>query len=74
MHAGNTDFRSGDQSVSFAPSDSGNVSCAQIIIIDDTFFEGNEQFLVRLQSFSNNQVMRGEISEACVTIVDDDGI
>ena len=58
--------------MSFSPSDSRG--CAQIAIIDDTLFEGDEQFVVRLHSFSSSQVMVGEISEARVTIIDNDGM
>ena len=70
LTTGDIDFDSRDQRVSFSPSDSRR--CAQIAIIDDTLFEGDEQFLVKLQSFSSSQVIVGEISEARVTIIDDD--
>ena len=72
LHSGSSDFNSSDQTVSFVRSDSSNRGCAQIAIIDDSLFEGDEQFLLRLRSFSNSQVMTGEISEACVTIREDD--
>jgi hypothetical protein len=58
--------------VSFARSDNSSRGCAQIVITDDSLFEGDEQFLLRLRSFSNSQVMAGEVSEACVTILEDD--
>ena len=73
LHSGSSDFDSSDQTVSFARSDISSRGCAQIVIIDDSLFEGDEQFLLRLRSFSNSQVMTGEISEACVTIREDDG-
>lgn len=73
MHSGSSDFDSSDQTVSFARSDISSRGCVQIAIIDDSLFEGDEQFLLRLRSFSNSQVMTGEISEACVTIREDDG-
>ena len=59
--------------MSIAPSDSGAVNCAQIAIINDIIFEGNEQFLVMLGPISNDEVFVGEITQTCVTIEDDDG-
>lgn len=70
---GGTDFLSAGQTVSVDPSDSGSINCAEIGIIDDVIFEGDEQFLVRFGSISNAQVTVGEIPVACVTIEDDEG-
>ena len=72
LHVGISDFNSSDQTVSFGRSDSSSRGCAQIMIINDFLFEGDEQFLLSLRSFSNSQITIGEISEACVTILEDD--
>ena len=59
--------------MSIAPSNSGAVNCAQILIIDDVIFEGDEQFLVMIGSISDDEVTEGDITQTCVTIEDDDG-
>lgn len=70
--SGNSDFDSSEQIVPFARLDNSNRECARILIIDDFLFEGDEEFLLRIQPFSNSQIMRGAVPEACVTILEDD--
>ena len=63
-----------EETFSIAPSEDGTTTtCVDIGIIDDVIFEGDEQFLVTFGSISSDQVDVGPISQACVTIVDDDG-
>ena len=53
----------------------GNQLCTNIELIDDTLYEGNEQFIVEFINVPDpaNRVSLGAISQACVTIVDNDG-
>ena len=45
----------------------------EIAINDDVIVEGDEQFLVKFGDISNDLVTVGEVSQSCVTIIDDDG-
>ena len=47
-------------------------TCVDIPIVEDILYEGNEQFLVRFGNLPSAQAGVGLISQACVTIVDDD--
>ena len=62
-------------SQTFSSSSMGNQLCANIELIDDTLYEGNEQFIVEFINVPDpaNRVGLGAISQACVTIVDNDG-
>ena len=50
------------------------VMCVDIIIVDDTIFDPNESFLVRLLPLDANvTVVDGPLSETEVFIIDNDG-
>ena len=50
------------------------VMCVDIVIIDDTIFDPNESFLVRLRPLDANvTVVDGPLSETEVFIIDNDG-
>ena len=53
----------------------GGQLCADIDLIPDILYEGNEQFIVEFTNVpdSANRVDVGAISQTCVTILDDDG-
>ena len=53
----------------------GGQLCADINLIPDTLYEGNEQFIVEFTNVpdSANRVNVGAINQTCVTILDDDG-
>ena len=70
---GSSDFVAEAQTVTFEVSDSSNRRCVEIAINDDVIVEGDEQFLVKFGDISNDLVTIGEVSQSCVTIIDDDG-
>lgn len=75
LFIGNSDFDSMSIMQTFMASSTGRTLCVNITIIDDTIYEGDEQFLV---TFGNNLpdpslAGVGPITQACVTIQDDDG-
>ena len=47
--------------------------CANVTILDDQIQEGTEDFMVLLFRISNGDIEEPNISEATVTILDDDG-
>ena len=73
--AANSDFDSSSSSQTFSASPMGNQLCADILLIPDEQYEGNEQFVVEFTNVpdSANRVGVGAISQTCVTIIDNDG-
>ena len=71
----NSDFDGGPYSETFSASPMGGQLCADIDLIPDVLYEGNEQFIVEFTNVpdSANRVGVGAISQTCVTIFDDDG-
>lgn len=66
LHPDGDDFTAGVRTVTFPPSPNPGRVCTNFTILDDQIgLEGNERFTVRL-NFTGQ--------EACVTIVDDDGV
>ena len=53
----------------------GGLLCANLSLISDALYEGNEQFVVGFTNVPDaaNRVGLGAITQACVTIRDDDG-
>ena len=53
----------------------GSRLCANISLIEDTTYEGNEQFLVTFGNLPDVAagVFVGLINQTCITILDDDG-
>ena len=70
-----SDFDSSSPSQTFPASPMGNQLCADIFLIPDEQYEGNEQFVVEFTNVpdSANRVGVGAISQTCVTIIDNDG-
>ena len=70
-----SDFHNRQLSQTFSASSMGNQLCANIELIGDELYEGNEQFIVVFTNVpdSTNRVGLGAINQTCVTIVDDDG-
>ena len=70
MYAANSDYVSTTITLTFEPSDEGQVEmCAAVQIINDLLGnEPDEEFSVRLVN-----VTSAGSAEACVVIVDDDG-
>ena len=71
-----SDFEGGSSSQTFPASGPlGNQLCADIFLIPDERYEGNEQFIVEFINVpdSANRVGVGAINQTCVTIIDDDG-
>ena len=64
------DYISVSRTLTFAPTETKKD--VQIQIIDDTLAEGNETFKVRLSNPENGTLSPTVLSEAIVTIVDDD--
>ena len=54
----------------FLPSDDIQTECTKVGIIDDSIFEGTEQFSVKLISSSPERDFTQDSS--CVSIIDDD--
>ena len=71
--AENTDFVAVEEEFTFDVSEGATTVCFDININDDSVYEGNEQFLVVFGDISSDRVDIGPISQACVTIIDDDG-
>lgn len=73
--SGDNDFDLKELSATFIASTAGNKLCVDIPIISDVVYEGNEQFIVKFVNVPDaaNRVGVGAISQACVTIIDDDG-
>ena len=70
--AGNTDYSPGPYSVTF-PAGMTTASF-DIIIIDDSFTEENEQFYLTIDPLTlSSDVMFDNLNAAVITIVDDDG-
>lgn len=61
--------------MTFMRSDESGQLCANIEVIDDQNYEGDEVFVVKFTNVpdADNRVELGLIDEACVTIQDDDG-
>ena len=59
--------------MTFEASATAGRLCVDIEIIDDSIDEYDEQFLVRFGNIPNAQAGEGPITEACITIIDDDG-
>lgn len=57
----------------FEASSTGSMMCVNITIIGDTIYEGDEQFLVTFGNLPNSQAGVGSITQACITIRDEDG-
>ena len=70
-----SDFEGDSSSQTFPASPLGNQLCADIFLIPDERYEGNEQFIVEFTNVpdSANRVGVGAINQTCVTIIDDDG-
>ena len=61
--------------MTFEPSGDGQMVCGAVPIINDTL--GNEPaelFSVRITGVSDSNIMIGPDNEACVSIIDDDGM
>ena len=73
--AANGDFAGSSRSRTFVASPMGDLLCANITLIDDSLYEGNEQFVVGFTNVPDaaNRVGLGAIDQACVTIRDNDG-
>lgn len=73
--SGDNDFVVVEPSETFVASAVGNKLCIDIPIISDVVYEGNEQFVVKFVNVPDaaNRVGVGDISQTCVTIIDDDG-
>ena len=69
---GNSDFDSMSRMETFEASSTGSMLCVNITLIGDSVYEGDEQFLVNLTN-SQMQARVGPITQACITIRDDDG-
>ncbi len=61
------------QGIDFTPSEGTQTRCSFIEILDDDVPEANEQFMVRLFSSNLQVTFINGVSEATVTIIDDDG-
>ena len=70
---GNGDFDSMSKMQTFAASSTGSMLCVNITLIGDSIYEGDEQFLVKFGNLPNSQAEVGPITQACITISDDDG-
>ena len=72
---GDSDFDSTSIMQTFTASSTGRTLCVNITIIGDTIYEGDEQFLVTFGNSLPDPSLAGvgPITQACVTIQDDDG-
>ena len=59
--------------MTFVTTNTSSRLCADIDIIGDDVYEGDEQFLVTFGNLPNDRAEVGVIGQACVTILDDDG-
>ena len=57
----------------FEASSTGSMLCVNITLIPDSVYEDDEQFLVTFGNLPNSQAGVGPITQACITIRDDDG-
>lgn len=75
MTVANSDFVERSLSQTFVASSVGGRLCANITLIGDSLYEGNEQFVVGFTNVPDtaNRVGLGAIDQACVTITDNDG-
>ena len=64
------DFDPGTLSVTFPASSSSATLCVDILLAENSDFEGPEHFLVRFTNIPNDNTAAGVISETCVTIMD----
>ena len=70
--AGNTDYSPGPYSITFSAG--MTTASFDIIIIDDSFTEENEQFYLTIDPLTlSSDVMFDNLNAAVITIVDDDG-
>ena len=73
--AAGSDYETTTVMVTFQPSGSGQRVCGTVPIINDTL--GNEPaelFSVRITGVSDSNIVIGPNNEACVSIIDDDGM
>lgn len=70
-NAGGTDFDDGNITLNFNTSSSSRV-CFDPRIIEDSMYEGDEQFLLTFGNLPSDEANVGPIEQACITIVDDD--
>ena len=72
LSKGNTDFDARPRMLTFEASSTGGVLCVNITILEDTLYEGNEQFLLTFGNLPNGEAAVGPIVQSCITIRDDD--
>ena len=72
-NTGNSDFVSSPITQIFQASDMGTRHCANITLIEDTRYEGDEQFLVIFGNLPNSDAGIGLTNETTIIILDDDG-
>ena len=75
MTVANSDFVEGSHSQTFVASPVGGRLCANLTLTGDSLYEGNEQFVVGFTNVPDtaNRVGLGALSQACVTLRDNDG-
>ena len=72
--AGNTNYSPGPYTYSITFSAGMTTASFDIIIIDDSFTEENEQFYLTIDPLTlSSDVMFDNLNAAVITIVDDDG-
>ena len=73
--AAGSDYETTTVMVTFQPSGSGQRVCGTVPIINDQIGnEPDELFSVTITSVSDPNIMIGPSAEACVSIIDDDGM
>lgn len=54
-------------------SEDGSIFCIDLVILEDSLFEDDEQFELIFQNLPNDFATVGDIDTVCVTIADNDG-
>ena len=54
-------------------SDNGSVFCIDLLIVEDSVFENDEQLELIFQNLPSEYATVGDIDTVCVTVTDNDG-